>query len=235
MANQFYVRNRTPSSPFLNESWYVVFDFPGLATFTGAFASVASVIAPISATGASYAAFYQAGTVATGTYTIYGYLVKGSTGTHVVGPTIKIRNSDIADPVTTVYSLLKNNVGSTYASTLFTTGWYDPTRTVPTVTVTRGRWTDETGNLFDSFREHEDTVFVDTWVPNRAFGQGLKAARNSLDNEVKRIINANRKSPSAKIHHMKIVNAQELNEISDSRKMFRTRHTLRVNWEESIA
>src|SRR3990167_1469357 len=139
MANQFYVHERVPTSPFLNESFYIVYSFPGLATFTAAFASVASVIAPISATGASYAAFYQAGTVATGTYTIYGHMVKGSTGTHVVGPTIKIRNSDIADPVTTVYSLLKNNIGSTYSSTAFSTGWYEPTRTVPVVTVTRGR------------------------------------------------------------------------------------------------
>ena len=235
MANQFYVHERIPNSPFLNENFYVVFSFPGLASFTNAVCSVASVISPISASGASFIAFYPAGTVATGIYTIYGHMVKGSTGTHVVGPTIQIRNSDIADPVITVYSLIKNNIGSTYSSTAFSTGWYDPTRTVPVVTVTRGRWTDDTANLFDTFREHEDTVYVDTWVPNRAFGRGLKSARNALDNEVKRIINANRKAPSAKIRHLQIVNSQELNEITDNRKMFRTRHSVRIKWDETVS
>ena len=236
MVNQFYVHERVPNSPFLNENFYVAFSFPGVASFTGAYCSIASVISPIGASGASFIAFYPAGTVATGTYTIYGYMVKGSTGTHVVGPTIKIRNSDIADPVTTIYSLIKNNLGGTYASTLVTTGWYDPTRTVPTATVTRGRWTDESANLYDTHREHEDTVNVDTWVPARAFGYGgQKATRNALDNEVKRIINANRKAPAAKIRHVQIVDSQELNEVSDNRKMFRTRHVLRIKWDETIS
>ena len=230
----FNMVSRIPTSPFLNESFYLVWSRDG-ATFTGAFSSVGSVVSPIRASGASYISFYPAGTVATGTYAIYGFLVKGNTGTFTNSPSITIRNSDIADPVTTIYSLLKNNVGSTYSSTLFTTGWYDPQRTMPTVTVTRGRWTDDTANLFDTFREHEDTVYVDTWVPNRVFGQGLKAARNALDNEVKRILNANRKAPSAKIRHLQIVNSQELNEITDNRKMFRTRHSLRVLWQETVS
>ena len=230
----FSMVSRVPNSPFLNENFYLVWSRDG-ATFTGAFSSVGSVVSPIRASGASYISFYPAGTVATGTYAIYGFLVKGNTGTFTNSPSITIRNSDIADPVTTVYSLLKNNVGSTYSSTLFTTGWYDPQRTMPTVTVTRGRWTDDTANLFDTYREHEDTVYVDTWIPNRVFGQGLKAARNALDNEVKRIINANRKAPSAKMRHLQIVNSQELNEITDNRKMFRTRHTLRIDWQETVS
>ena len=230
----FNMVSRIPNSPFLNESFYLVWSRDG-ATFTGAFSSVGSVVSPIRASGASYISFYPAGTVATGTYAIYGFLVKGNTGTFTNSPSITIRNSDIADPVTTVYSILKNNVGATYSSTLFTTGWYDPQRTMPTVTVTRGRWTDDTANLFDTYREHEDTVYVDTWIPNRVFGQGLKAARNALDNEVKRIINANRKAPSAKMRHLQIVNSQELNEITDNRKMFRTRHTLRIDWQETVS
>ena len=230
----FNMVSRIPNSPFLNESFYLVWSRDG-ATFTGAFSSVGSVVSPIRASGASYISFYPAGTVATGTYAIYGFLVKGNTGTFTNSPSITIRNSDIADPVTTIYSLLKNNVGSTYSSTLFTTGLYDPQRTMPTVTVTRGRWTDDTANLFDTFREHEDTVYVDTWVPNRVFGQGLKAARNALDNEVKRILNANRKAPSAKMRHLQIVNSQELNEITDNRKMFRTRMTVRLKWDETLS
>src|SRR3990172_6651897 len=230
----FNMVSRVPNSPFLNENFYLVWSRDG-ATFTGAFSSVGSVVSPIRASGASYISFYPAGTVATGTYAIYGFLVKENTGTFTNSPSITIKNSDIADPVTTVYSILKNNIGSTYSSTLFTTGWYDPQRTMPTVTVTRGRWTDETANLFDTYREHEDTVYVDTWVPNRVFGQGLKAARNALDNEVKRIINANRKAPSAKMRHLQIVNSQELNEITDNRKMFRTRHSLRILWQETVS
>ena len=230
----FNMVSRIPNSPFLNESFYLVWSRDG-ATFTGAFSSVGSVVSPIRASGASYISFYPAGTVATGTYAIYGFLVKGNTGTFTNSPSITIRNSDIADPVTTVYSILKNNVGATYSSTLFTTGWYDPQRTMPTVTVTRGRWTDDTANLFDTYREHEDTVYVDTWIPNRVFGQGLKAARNALDNEVKRILNANRKAPSAKMRHLQIVNAQELNEITDNRKMFRTRHSVRIKWDETVS
>ena len=230
----FNMVSRIPNSPFLNENFYLVWSRDG-ATFTGAFSSVGSVVSPIRASGASYISFYPAGTVATGTYAIYGFLVKGNTGTFTNSPSITIKNSDIADPVTTVYSILKNNVGSTYSSTLFTTGWYDPQRTMPTVTVTRGRWTDDTANLFDTYREHEDTVYIDTWVPNRVFGQGLKSARNAIDNEVKRIINANRKAPSAKIRHWKITNSQELNEITDNRKMFRTRHTLRIDWQETVS
>ena len=230
----FNMVSRVPNSPFLNENFYLVWSRDG-ATFTGAFSSVGSVVSPIRASGASYISFYPAGTVATGTYAIYGFLVKGNTGTFTNSPSITIRNSDIADPVTTVYSILKNNVGTTYSSTLFTTGWYDPQRTMPTVTITRGRWTDDTANLFDTYREHEDTVYVDVWVPNRVFGRGMKSARNALDNEVKRILNANRKAPSAKMRHLQIVNSQELNEITDNRKMFRTRHTLRIKWDETVS
>src|SRR3990167_9785666 len=235
----FNVISKVPNSPFLNENWYVVISTDG-ATFTGAFCSVASVVSPIRASGASYIAFYPAGTVATGTYAIYAFRVKGATGTFTNDHSVQIRNSDIADPVTTVYSLLKNNVGSTYSSTLFTTGWYDPQRTMPTITVTRGRWTDDTANLFDTYREHEDTIYVDTWVLHKKGSNEMgfastKGRRNALDNEVKRIINANRKAPSAKMRHLQIVNSQELNEIADNRKMFRTMHTLRIKWDETIA
>lgn len=235
----FNMISRVPNSPFLNENFYLVWSRDG-ATFTGAFSSVGSVISPIKASGASYISFYPAGSVATGVYAIYGFLVKGNTGTFTNSPSITIRNSDIADPVTTVYSLLKNNIGSTYSSTLFTTGWYDPTRTMPTITVTRGRWTDDTANLFDTCREHEDAIYVDTWVPDKKGSStmgftSVKGRRNALDNEVKRIINANRKAPSAKIRHLQIVNSQELNEITDNRKMFRTRHVLRLKWQETVS
>ena len=62
-----------------------------------------------------------------------------------------------------------------------------------------------------------------------------KGRRNALDNEVKRILNANRKAPSAKMRHLQIVNSQELNEITDNKKMFRTRHTLRIDWQETVS
>ena len=234
----FNMVSRIPSSPFLNQNFYLVWSRDG-ATFTGSFSSVGSVVSPIRASGASYISFYPAGTVATGTYAIYGFLVKGNTGTFTNSPSITIRNSDIADPVTTIYSILKNNVGSTYSSTLFTTGWYDPQRTMPTVTVTRGRWTDDTANLFDTYREHEDTIYVDVWVLHKKGSNEMgfastKGRRNALDNEVKRILNANRKAPSAKMRHLQIVNSQELNEIADNRKMFRTRMTVRLKWDETI-
>lgn len=235
MANQFYVHERIPNSPFLNESFYIVFSFPGLATFTNAVCSVASVISPIAASGASYIAFYPAGTVATGIYTIYGHMVKASTGTHVVGPTIQIRNSDIADPAKILYDILKNNIGSTYSSTAFSTGWYSDSVRYPQVTVTRSRRSDDTMNLFDTFRAHEDTLHVDTWVSNRAFAVGVKNARTLLDDEVKRIINSQRKAPSTKLRHMQITDSQDLSEIDDNRKMFRTRHSVRIKWDESIS
>ena len=228
------VAERVPNSPFLNESWYVVFGTGG-STFTAAFASVASVVAPIMATGASYAAIYPAGSVATGTYSIYGYIVKGSTGTHTVGPTIKIRNSEIADPAKTIYDILRNNVGSSYSSTLFSTGWYSDNARYPQVTVTRTSRTDMTGSLFDVFRDHEDTIYVDTWVSKRAFGAGQKNAWTLLDDEVKRIINANRKAPSAKLRHMQITRSQDLSEIEDNRKVFRTRHSVRTRWDETLS
>src|SRR5437870_9457342 len=123
MANQFYYREVVPASPFLNHYWYCVFAFPGLATFTAAFASVGSVISPIMASGASYIAFYTAGSVPVGTYNIYAAMVKGSTGTSLTGKSITIQDSEIADPAATIYALIKNNLGGSFASTLVTTGW----------------------------------------------------------------------------------------------------------------
>src|SRR3990170_3568129 len=122
MANQFYTHARVPNSPYLNQNFYVDFSFPGVATLTGAYCSVASVISPISASGASYIAFYTAGSVPVGTYAIYAYMVKGATGTFVNDVSITIQDSEIAEPVTTVYSLIRNNLAATYASTLVSTG-----------------------------------------------------------------------------------------------------------------
>jgi len=236
----FNLVSRIPDSPFLNENWYLVWGTDG-ATFTGAFSSVGSVVAPIRASGASYISFYPAGSVATGTYAIYGFHVKGNTGTFTNSPSITIRNSDIAEPVATVYSIIKNNIGSTYATALVTTGWYDRTATRPQITVTSARRTDETFNLNDTFRLHEETVYVDTWVGTRDTGASLfgttskKRSRKLLDDEVKRIINANRKAPSAKLRHMQIVDAQPLDEVTDNRRMFRTRMTVRIAWDETVS
>ena len=234
-----YIRERVPNSPFLNEDFYCVFEIT--STFTGAFCTIASVVAPIGLTGGSYAAVYPAGTVATGTYTIYGYVVKGSTGTFVNNKTIQIRNSEIADPVATVYSILKNNLGGTYSSTLVSTGWYNRTKTVPQITVTSARRTDETYNLNDTFRNHEEILYVDTWISGREAGASLfgttslKRQSTLLDDEVKRIINSQRKAPSTKLRHMQIRDSQPLDEVSDNRKVFRTRHAIRIGWDETIA
>ena len=43
--------SRVPNSPFLNQPFYVVFAFGTLATVTGAFCSLGSVISPIRPTG----------------------------------------------------------------------------------------------------------------------------------------------------------------------------------------
>ena len=241
MANQFYIHERIPNSPYLNQNFYIVFSFPGVATFTNAFSSLGSVIAPIAASGGSFIAFYAAGTVPVGTYAIYAYMVKGATGTFVNDKSITIQDSEIAEPVTTIYSLIKNNLGGTYASTLVSTGWYNRTKTIPQVTVTTARRTDESFNLNDTFRRHEETIYVDTWIAGREKGASLfgstslKRQRKLLDDEVKRIINANRKAPSSKIRHVQFVDSQPLDEVEDERKVFRTRHTLRVKWDESIS
>jgi len=242
MSNQIYIHERIPASPKLNESFYVVFSTPGLATFTGGFATIASVVSPISATGASYAAFYTAGSVPVGSWNIMGFVVKGATGTFVTGTNITIQDSEIAEPVVTVYNLIKNNLAGTYASTLVSTGWYSSDATKPIITVTTARRTDETFNLNDTFRQHIETVYVDTWIAGtRDTGATLfgtssrKRARRLLDDEVKRIINANRKAPSNKIRHLMIQDSQPLDEISDNRKVFRTRHTIRLKWDETIS
>src|SRR3990167_5569559 len=98
-----YIRERIPNSPFVNQNFYVVFEIT--STFTGAFCSIGSTIAPIALTGGSYAAVYPSGTVATGTYAIYGFVVAGSTGSFVNDKNITIRNSEIADPAKTVYDI----------------------------------------------------------------------------------------------------------------------------------
>src|SRR5438876_6460398 len=115
MGNQFYIHERVPNSPYLNQSFYVSFSFPGLATFTAAYCTVASVVSPILATGASYAAFYMAGSVPVGVWNISAHMVKGATGTFVTGTQISIQDSEIAEPVATIYSLIKNNLAATYA------------------------------------------------------------------------------------------------------------------------
>ena len=240
MANQFYRHEIVPTSPFLNQNFYLVWSFPGLATFTAAFASVASVVSPILASGASYISFYTAGSVPVGTFNISAYMVKGATGTFYTGTNIIIQDSEIAEHVATVYSIIKNNLGGTYASTLVTTGWYNRQLTRPQITVTSNTRTDDTWNLSDTFRRHEETVYVDTWVTSRQLGASmfgstsLKRQRKLLDDEVKRIVNANRKAPSAKIRHMMIANSQPLDEVDDARKVFRTRHSLRLIWDETL-
>ena len=227
--------SRVPNSPYLNQDFYVVFSTSAISTFTAAFCTVASVVSQIVSSGGSFVSMYPAGSVATGTWTVKAYIVKGTAGSFHHTTTIQIRNSDIADPAKIVYDILRSNVGTSYASTAFSTGWYSHKVRYPQVTVTRDGWDDTTGNLADTMRRHEDRLFVDTWVSNRAFGSGIKNARNLLDNEVKRILNANRIAPSSKIRHMQIVRSQELNEVADNRKVFRTRHTVRLRWDETIS
>src|SRR2546430_1009566 len=132
--------SKIPNSPLLNQNFYLVWNTNG-ATFTGAFSSVGSVISPIRASGGSYISFYPAGSVPPGTYAPYGFVVKGATGTFVIGSSITIQDSEIAEPVATIYALIKNNLGATFSSCLITTGWYDTNVSRPQVSVTRGRWT----------------------------------------------------------------------------------------------
>jgi len=223
-----------PNSPRLNEDFYIVFGFAG-STFTGAFASIGSVVAPIKASGASFAAIYPAGSVATGTYSIYAFYATASDGSFANNKTIQIRNSDIAEPQKTIYTLIKDNLGSSYASTLVTTGWYSLDATPPQVTVTTLSRETRGKNLYDTWRDNEDRVYVDTWISARAFGVGMKAARALLDGEIKRIVNANRKAYSTKWRHMEILRSEPLDEISDNRKFFRTRHTVRIRWDETLS
>lgn len=233
--------SRVPNQPFLNQNFYVVFSF-NYSTFTGAFCSIASVVAPIKASGSSFVAIYPAGSVATGTWPLYAYAVKATTaGSYDSSKTIKIRNSEIADPAKTLYDTLRNNVGTTYASTNFSTGWYSATSSKPQVTVTRGGRTDETWNVGDTFRRHDETLYVDTWVPDNSpasafFGAtGYKNALTLLDDEVKRIINSTRFTQGTKLWHAQIVRSMPLDEVTDPRRIFRTRHTVRIIWGESIA
>ena len=226
--------SRQPNSPFLNEAFYVVWGFGG-ATFTGAYTSIASTVEQVIPSGASYVSLYRAGSVATGTWTVKGYVVKGTDGTFSHSATIQIRNSEIADPAKTVYDILKDNVGSSYAAIRFSTGWYSHTLDVPQVTVTRDSRSDETWNLGDTMRRHEESLAVDAWSTGTAFGQTSdKHTHTLLNDEVKRIINANRFEPSTKLKHMQIARTQYLPEITDNRRIHRTRHSLRILWSETI-
>ncbi len=241
MSNQIYIHERVPASPYLNQNAYIVISMPGLATFTGGYVSVASVISPIQASGASYVAFYTAGSIPVGTWDIKAFVVKGAMGTFTNGVNITIQDSEIAEPVATIYSLIKNNLGGSFASTLVTTGWYDTNVQRPQISVTRNRWTDMSGNLFDTFRQHEEEIYIDTWVSGRDTGTSqfgttsIKRARKLLDDEVKRIVNANRKAPSSKLRWMILRGSQVRDEVTQQRKVMRTTHTLRLLWDETIS
>jgi len=230
-----------PYQPFLNQPFYTAWGIGSASSFTGAYCSIGSTISIIRASGSSFVAMYPAGTVATGTWTVKGYLVSGSTGTYSHSGSIKVRDSTIADPAKTLYDILRNNVGSTYSTTLFSTQWYNASSAKPQVTVARGGWTTAIGNAFDTQRRHAVTLHVDTWIGDRGpasppFGAtGFKHALQLLDAEVKRIIDANNKAPSAKLTHMMITNSVPLDEVEDARRIFRTRHTVRLFWEETIA
>src|SRR5207247_6178528 len=172
---------------------------------------------------------------------IKAFVVKGATGTFVNGTNITIQDSEIAEPVATIYALIKNNLGGSFASTLVTTGWYNTNSQRPQITITAAKTSDKTSNLFDTFRQHEDQIYIDTWVSSRDTGASqfgttsIKRARKLLDNEVKRIVNANRKNPSNKIRWMILDNGVPMDEVTSPRKVMRTRHTLYLVWDETIA
>ena len=137
---------------------------------------------------------------------------------------------------------MRNNVGSTYSSTVFSTQWYNAAVAYPQVTVGRGGWTTRSGNTGDTQRQHVVTLYVDTWITatrapaSSMFGAtGYKHSLQLLDQEVKRIIDSQNKAPSSKLVHMMITNSVPLDEITDARKVFRTRHSVRVFWSETIA
>src|SRR3990167_5698599 len=227
--------SRVPNSPFLNEPFYVAFSLGSTSSYTFAACSLASTMEQIVPSGASFIANFRAGSVATGTWPIKGYVVKGATGSFTHAGTIQIRNSEIAAPAKTVYDILKDNVGSSYAAIRFSTGWYSHTLDVPQVTVTREARSDETWNLGDTMRRHEESLAVDAWSTGTAFGQmSDKHTHTLLNDEVKRIINANRFEPSTKLKHMQIARTQYLPEITDNRRIHRTRHSLRILWSETI-
>jgi hypothetical protein len=84
-------------------------------------------------------------------------------------------------------------------------------------------------------RRHEERLAVDAWSTGTAFGQTSdKHTHTLLNDEVKRIINANRFEPSTKLKHMQIARTQYLPEIADNRRIHRTRHSLRILWSETI-
>ena len=148
---------------------------------------------------------------------------------------------DEDDPAKVVYYRLKQDVGSTYSSTVFSTGWYSSSSTKPFVTVTRGPRREMTFNVGDTFRKYEETVYVDTWVPDNSpasayFGAtGYKHALTLLDWEVRRILNDARFTMGPRFWHTMVVNAAPLDEVEDNRRIFRTRFTVRILWGETIA
>ena len=149
--------------------------------------------------------------------------------------------SPTSDPTHILYYLLRQNVGATYASTLFSTGWYNSASNKPFVTVTRASRTDMSFGVGDTYRKYEDLINVDTWVPDNspasAFfnASGYKNSLTLLDAEVKRIINAGRFTLGPDLWHVQIVRSVPLDEVEDARRIFRTRHTVRVLWGEDIS
>ena len=227
-----------PASPYENQDFYVVFGFGATySTVTGAFCSIGSYIAPIKASGASYAAIFPGGSVPAGSYAIYGFAVSGSVGRFTNSRSITIQASEIADITVTVYNLIRNNIAATYSSTLVSTGWYSTSHVLPQITVTRAGGAHKSKNLSDTYKEHDEDIHIDSWVGSRAFGAGLKRAKYLLDAEVKRIINANRKDPSTKVRHLELYKSDPMDEVerTDNRRIFRTRHTVIAHWVETVS
>jgi hypothetical protein len=147
---------------------------------------------------------------------------------------IDYESEERRDVVLMVLDQLRNNMRTSLASTTITTTWYNQDSSRPQVTVGQGPDTIDPLTIGDTARRHLSTVYVDTWIGSRAFGGGMKRARYLLDDEVQNVIDTNRKDPESPYRWMHVTAALPLDEITDERRVFRTRHTVVVEWYEDL-
>lgn len=138
------------------------------------------------------------------------------------------------DVVLMVLDQLRNNIRASLASTTIVTTWYNQGSARPQITVGPGPEAPSPFTMGDGVRKYLSTVHVDTWIGSRAFGGGMKRARYLLDDEVHNIINTNRKDPESPYRWMHVTGSLPLDEISDERRVFRTRHAVQVEWYEDL-
>jgi hypothetical protein len=163
------------------------------------------------------------------------YAQAGGLSAEHTSATFTVEDTNITDPSVTLYNIIKDNLAGDFTVCKVSTAWYNERFTEPQIVVGHIGTPDKVKTIHDTLREHKSIYYIDTWVTGTIGSDtSVKKSRYRLDNEIKRIIRANKDDPSEKIRRLRIEFSEPLDEITKEKKIFRTRHRVLVHWFENI-